>query len=211
MMANSAQALTALVQMGVLEIHPWGSTAKSQGCPDRIILDIDPGDDVTWPQVVRAAREVRTLLEGLGLRSFVKTTGGKGLHVVVPVQPRVAWDEVKGFSKAIADLFARTFPDRYTANMAKARRRGRIFIDYLRNSEGATAVCAYSTRARANAPVAVPLTWNELGKQDIRFDHFHIGNVAQRLQRLKADPWEGFFEARQSVTGKMMKEVGYRK
>ena len=211
MMANSADALTALVQMGVLEIHPWGSTARSQGCPDRIIFDIDPGEDVEWDEVARASREVRTLLEGLGLRSYVKTTGGKGLHVVVPVQPRVAWDEVKGFSKAIADLFARTFPERFTSNMAKARRRGKIFIDYLRNAEGATAVCAYSTRARANAPVATPLAWNELGGKDLRFHHFHIGNVPQRLERLKADPWDGFFEVRQSVTAKMMKEVGYGK
>jgi bifunctional non-homologous end joining protein LigD len=211
MMANSADALTALVQMGVLEIHPWGSTARSQGCPDRIIFDIDPGEGVEWPEVAQAAREVRTLLEGLGLQSFVKTTGGKGLHVVAPVQPRVGWDDVKGFSKAIADLFARTFPERFTSNMAKAKRGGKMFIDYLRNAEGATAVSAYSTRARANAPVAVPLAWKELGARDVRFDHFHIGNVPQRLARLKADPWEGFFDLRQSVTAKMMKEVGYKK
>jgi bifunctional non-homologous end joining protein LigD len=210
MMANSADALAALAQMGVLEIHPWGSTAKSQGCPDRIIFDIDPGEGVEWPEVAQAAREVRTLLEGLGLRSYLKTTGGKGLHVVVPVQPRVAWDEVKGFSKAIADLFARTFPDRYTSSMSKAKRRGKIFIDYLRNAEGATAVCAYSTRARENAPVAMPLGWKELGSEDVRFDHFHIGNVPQRLKRLKADPWKGFFELGQSVTAKMMREVGYK-
>jgi bifunctional non-homologous end joining protein LigD len=211
MMANSADALTALVQMGVLEIHPWGSTAKSQGCPDRIIFDIDPGEGVEWAEVAQSARDVRTLLEGLGLRSYLKTTGGKGLHVVAPLQPRVAWDEVKGFSKAIADLFARTFPDRFVSNMSKAKRRGKIFIDYLRNAEGATAVCAYSTRARENAPVAVPLAWKELGSEDVRFDHFHIGNVPQRLARLKSDPWEGFFEVRQSVTAKMMKEVGYKK
>ncbi len=211
MMANSAEALTALVQMGVLEIHPWGSTARSQGCPDRIIFDIDPGDDVEWKEVADAARAVNGLLEDLGLRAFLKTTGGKGLHVVAPIQPRLPWDEIKGFSKAIAELFERTFPDRVTANMAKARRRGRIFIDYLRNSEGATAVSAYSTRARAGAPVAMPLAWKDLGKKDVRFGRFHIGNVPQRLERLKADPWEGFFDVRQSVTPAMMKKVSYKK
>jgi bifunctional non-homologous end joining protein LigD len=211
MMANSAEALTALTQMGVLEIHPWGSTARKQGCPDRIIFDIDPGEDVEWGEVAEAARAVNGLLEELGLQSFLKTTGGKGLHVVVPILPRLPWDDIKGFSKAIADLFARTFPDRFTANMAKAKRRGKIFIDYLRNGEGATAVCAYSTRARERAPVAVPLAWKELGGRDVRFDHFHVGNVPQRLERLKSDPWDGFFDMRQSVTQAMVKKVGYKR
>jgi bifunctional non-homologous end joining protein LigD len=211
MMANSAEALAALVQMGVLEIHPWGSTGRRQGCPDRIIFDIDPGENVEWKEVAEAARAVNSLLEGLGLRAFLKTTGGKGLHVVVPILPKLPWDEIKGFSKAIAEVFARTFPDRFTANMAKARRRGKIFIDYLRNGEGATAVCAYSTRARARAPVAMPIAWEELAKKDIRFDHFHIGNVPQRLGRLKRDPWDGFFDVRQGVTQAMLKKVGYKK
>jgi bifunctional non-homologous end joining protein LigD len=165
---------------------------------------------VAWKEVADAARAVNDLLEKLGLRAFLKTTGGKGLHVVVPILPRLPWDEIKGFSKAIADLFERTFPDRFTANMAKARRRGKIFIDYLRNGEGATAVCAYSTRAREHAPVATPLAWKELGAEDVRFDHFHAGNVPARLKRLKTDPWKGFFEIRQSVTQAMMKKVGYK-
>jgi bifunctional non-homologous end joining protein LigD len=211
MMANSAEALAALVQMGVLEIHPWGSTARRQGHPDRIVFDIDPGEGVKWRQVADAAREVRELLESLGLRAFLKTTGGKGLHVVVPVLPRLGWDEVKGFSKAVAELFARTFPDRYIANMAKSKRRGKIFIDYLRNGEGATAVAAYSTRAREQAPVATPLAWPELTGKDVRYDHFNVKTVAARLARLKSDPWEGFFDVRQSITAAMMKKVGYRK
>jgi bifunctional non-homologous end joining protein LigD len=211
MMANSAEALTALVQMGVLEIHPWGSTARSQGCPDRLIFDIDPDEDLEWTAVADAARQVNALLGQIGLTGFLKTTGGKGLHVVVPIVPKLPWDDIKGFSKAIAELFAATFPDRFTANMAKARRRGRIFIDYLRNAEGATAVSAYSTRARARAPVAVPLAWKELNKRDLRFDHFHVGNVPARLERLAADPWDGFFELRQSVTPAMLKKVGYQK
>ncbi|HUF79911.1 MAG TPA: ATP-dependent DNA ligase, partial [Burkholderiales bacterium] len=116
---------------------------------------------------------------------------------------------IKGFSKAIADLFSSAFPDRFTSKMAKARRRGKIFIDYLRNAEGATAISAYSTRARARAPVAVPLAWKELGNQDVRLDHFHIGNVPARLKRLRAEPWAEFFRLRQPVTPGMMKKVGY--
>ena len=210
MMANSPGALTALVQMGVLEIHPWGSTDRKQGCPDRIVFDIDPDDAVEWSEVAEAARQVHALLEGIGLRGFLKTTGGKGLHVVVPIVPNRPWDDIKGFSKSIADLFSRTFPDRFTSKMAKARRRGKLFIDYLRNAEGSTAISAYSTRARARAPVATPLAWTELGSRDVRFDYFHIGNVPARLERMKSDPWAGFFDVRQSVSAGMMKKVGFK-
>jgi bifunctional non-homologous end joining protein LigD len=209
MMANSLDAVIALVQMGVLEIHPWGSTDRKLGCPDRIIFDIDPDDGVKWAEVAEAARQVNALLEGLGLRGFLKTTGGKGLHVVVPIAPTQAWERVKGFSKAVADLFSSTFPRRYTSKLSKSSRRGKMFIDYLRNAEGATAISAYSTRARARAPVATPLAWDELGAQDVRFDHFHVGNVPRRLEQLRADPWADFFKVRQPVTTAMMKKVGY--
>lgn len=209
MMANSLDAVVALVQMGVLEIHPWGSTDRKLGCPDRIIFDIDPDEEMKWPEVADAARQVNALLEGIGLRGFLKTTGGKGLHVVAPIVPSQPWERIKGFSKAVADLFAATFPQRYTSRMAKSRRRGKIFIDYLRNAEGATAISAYSTRARAHAPVAMPLAWDELGARDVRFDHFHVANVPQHLERRRADPWADFFTLRQSVTAAMMKKVGY--
>ncbi len=208
MMANSASALVALVQMGVLEIHPWGSTAGHLGSPDRIVFDFDPDDDLPWEKLVEAVLLIKTLLEEIGLRGFLKTTGGKGLHVVVPVRPTQPWAVVKGFSKAIADLFVMTFPDRFTAKVAKAARRGKIFLDYLRNDEGSTAIAPYSTRARANAPVAMPIGWDELS-MDLRFAHFNVGTGAERLQRLKSDPWEDFFKTRQSVTAGMLSKVGF--
>jgi len=209
MMANSTDALVALVQMGVLEIHPWGSTDRKLGCPDRIIFDIDPDDEVKWAEVADAARQVNALLDGIGLRGFLKTTGGKGLHVVVPIVASQPWERIKGFSKAVADLFASTFPRRFTSKMSKSRRRGKIFIDYLRNAEGATAISAYSTRAREHAPVAMPLSWEELDARDVRFDHFRVENVPPHLERRRADPWADFFKVRQSVTPAMMKKVGY--
>ena len=152
-------------------------------------------------------RLVQSLLEEMGLRGFLKTTGGKGLHVVVPVKPTHPWSVVKGFTKAVAELFARTFPDRFTSTMSKATRRGKIYIDYLRNAEGATAIAAYSIRARAQAPVSTPIGWDEL-REDVRFDHFNVRNVPERLKRARKDPWEDFLKTSQSVTGAMMKKVG---
>ncbi len=209
MMANTTGALVALAQMGILEIHPWGSTAKKQGYPDRLIFDIDPDDKLPWGNIADAARQVRTVLEEIGLKCFLKTTGGKGLHVVVPVKPVQPWDTAKAFTKAIADLFVRTFPDRFTAQMAKATRRGKIFIDYLRNDEGSTAIAPYSLRARANAPVATPIGWDEMD-EEVRFDHFNLRDVPERLKRTRKDPWADFLETSQSVTGAMMKKVGFR-
>jgi bifunctional non-homologous end joining protein LigD len=208
MMVNSLSALVALVQMGVLEIHPWGSTRHKLGCPDRIIFDFDPDDGLDWSRVVEAVHLMKTLLEQIGLHGFLKTTGGKGLHVVVPIRPTLPWDEIKTFSKAVAELLCRTFPDRFTDKVTKSRRSGKIYIDYLRNAEGSTAIAPYALRARENAPVATPIGWNELGKE-VRFDHFNVRNVPARLKRLKTDPWDGFFEMRQTVTKAVMKKVGY--
>jgi bifunctional non-homologous end joining protein LigD len=208
MMANSLPALIALAQMGVLELHPWGSSAPKLGHPDRIIFDIDPDDGLPWSKVADAARLVHSLLEEIGFTGFLKTTGGKGLHVVVPVRPVQPWDTVKGFTKAVAELLAGTFPDRFTATMSKAARRGKIYVDYLRNAEGATAIATWSARARANAPVSTPIDWDELD-QDVRFDHFNAGNVPARLARLKKNPWQEFFGARQTLTAAMMKRVAF--
>ena len=119
---------------------------------------------------------------------FLKTTGGKGLHVVLPIRPTLTWDEGKSFARAVADFLVRTFPDRFIATVAKEKRKGKIFIDYLRNSEGATAIAPYAVRARANAPVATPIDWSEL-TSDVRFEHFNIRNVPQRLARMRSDPW----------------------
>ena len=208
MMANSVSAVVALIQMGALELHPWGSRKPKLGFPDRIVFDFDPDEAVGWKEIIEAVNGLKTLLDSLDLRGFLKTTGGKGLHVVVPIKPTVPWEQIKGFTKAIADLFAQTFPDRFTAKLLKVPRHGKIFIDYLRNAEGATAVAPYSLRAKANAPVSTPIEWTETAR-DLRFDHFNVKNIPSRLQRLKRDPWADFMETRQSVTKAMMKKVGY--
>jgi bifunctional non-homologous end joining protein LigD len=210
MMANSVSALVAMAQMGTLELHPWGSRKPKLGFPDRIVFDLDPDDAVEWKEIVEAVKILKTLLDHLGLRGFLKTTGGKGLHVVIPVQPTLPWEPIKGFSQAVAEVLVQTFPDRFTAKLLKISRQKKIFIDYLRNGEGATAVAPYSTRARANAPVSTPIDWTELGR-DVRFDYFTIKNVPARLKHLKHDPWAEFSERRQSVTAGMMKNVGYKK
>ena len=166
--------LISLVQMGVLEIHPWGSREDRIDRPDRLIFDIDPGEDLAWGDVVRAARHVRERLEDLGLDSFVRTTGGKGLHVVAPLVRRASWDELKALLKAFADALVREQPKRYIAQASKAKRAGKLYIDYLRNEKGATAIASYSTRARPGATVATPLSWDELSAS-LRPDRFNYG------------------------------------
>lgn len=191
--------LIGLVQAGVLEIHPWGSTLKDVEHPDRLIFDFDPGEGVAWTDVIAAAHETRERLSAEGLESFVKTTGGKGLHVVVPLTPAADWDTAKAWCRDLANAMVSDAPDRYVATITKAKRKGKILIDYLRNGRGATAVAAYSTRARAGAPVSTPLTWDELGPE-IRANHFTVDNLRQRLAHIK-DPWAGFFEVEQVLPG----------
>jgi bifunctional non-homologous end joining protein LigD len=195
---DGLEGLLELVQAGVVEIHPWGSTDDRLNQPDRLIFDLDPGEGVPWGAVIEAAHEVRAELEAQGLQSFVKISGGKGLHVVVPVEPRYDWEAAKAFTASIATALARRRPDRYLATMAKKARHGRIFIDYFRNSRGQTAVAAYSTRARPDATVSTPLAWSELS-EGIRADHFKIDNLPHRLKFLDADPWEGFFTLKQRI------------
>lgn len=192
------RGLASLVQMGVLEIHPWGSRVGRIDEPDRLILDLDPGPGVSWTRVVEGAREIQALLDTLDLVSFAKTTGGKGVHVVVPLGPRQSWPMLKDFAHTIALEMVRRSPRDYTATLSKAERAGKIFIDYLRNSRGATAVAAYSTRAREGAPVATPLAWAELSA-GFRSDSYTVENLRTRLDGLKKDPWEGFFEIRQRI------------
>ena len=195
---NNLEGLIDLVQAGVLEIHPWGSTVANLEKPDRLIFDLDPGEGVPWSAVIEAAIDVRDRLEDVGLTSFVKTSGGKGLHVVLPIQPSVEWVAAKKFTQAVAETMAKSRPDRYVATMAKAARRGRIFIDYLRNGRGATAVAPYSTRALPLASVSAPLGWDELS-EGVRADHYKIDNLRQRLDVLKEDPWPDFFKIRQRL------------
>jgi bifunctional non-homologous end joining protein LigD len=195
---NNFEGLLDLVQAGIVEIHPWGSTVTQLEKPDRLIFDLDPGEDVPWSAVIEAALDVRGRLEELGLASFVKTSGGKGLHVVLPIEPVTDWDDAKAFTQSIADAMAKAKPERYVANMSKSARRGRIFIDYLRNGRGATAVAAYSTRALPMASVSTPLAWDELS-DSIRADHFRIDNLRQRLDVLKEDPWADLFKLMQRL------------
>lgn len=204
MMANSLAAVIGLVQMGVLELHTWGSSKGHLEYPDRMIFDLDPAEGLPWESVVEGAQLVHGLLDEIGLTSFLKTTGGKGLHIVVPLKPERPWDEVKAFSKAIAGHMAHTLPERFTANMAKARRGGRIFIDYLRNGMGATAVAAFSTRARPEATVSMPIFWDELGP-DLHADAFNTRNAGKRLAKLREDPWKDYFGLKQRFTSKMLR------
>ncbi len=197
--------LVGLVQSGVVEIHPWGATVERPDEPDRLIFDLDPGEDVAWGDVVVAAREVRERLTQIGLESFVKTSGGKGLHVVVPIAPSIDWDTAKAFTGSLAAAMSKDDPARYVATMSKRARRGRILIDYFRNARGATAVAAYSTRARQEASVSTPLTWEELS-QGVRADHFRVENLRQRLQFLASDPWEGFFDLRQRIAARHLRQ-----
>lgn len=207
MMANSLPGLIGLVQMGVLELHTWGAHRGAFDKPDRITFDLDPAPDLPWARVIEAAQLLKGLLEEIRLRSFVKTTGGKGLHVVIPLKSERNWGEVKAFSRAIAYHFAKTLPDRYTAKMTKSTRKGKIFIDYLRNGWEATAVAAYSTRARRGAPVSTPLAWTEL-TEELRSDSFTVANIRERLARLTQDPWEEYYGLKQRLTAKMLLTFG---
>jgi bifunctional non-homologous end joining protein LigD len=205
--ASTLKSLIGTVQMGVLELHTWGSRAPHLDKPDRIIFDLDPAPDLDWSRVVEAAQLVRGFMQELGLESFVKTTGGKGLHVVVPIKPERTWDEIKPMSRAVAEHFEAALPDRFTSKMTKTRRTGRIFIDYLRNGWEATAVAAFSTRSRPGAPVSVPIAWDELSN-DIRDNSFTLLTVGQRLKHLAEDPWKAYFTSRQRVTAKVLRSLG---
>jgi bifunctional non-homologous end joining protein LigD len=199
--------LISLVQLGVLEIHPWGARDDDVERPDMMVFDLDPGPDVPWDAVIRAARLLHDRLDKLRLTNFLKTTGAKGLHVVVPLERRAGWEEVKAFSKALVEDVVKAEPHNYVATMSKAKRKGKIFIDYVRNSRGATSIAAYSTRARSGAPVSTPIGWNELSA-DLPSDAFNIHNLPARLRNLRKDPWESYFEVRQSIAQSMKTRLG---
>jgi bifunctional non-homologous end joining protein LigD len=199
---DDVRGLVSLVQLGVLEIHPWGSREDDLEKPDLLIFDLDPGPDVGWPEVVAGARLLRRRLEDLDLKSYVKTSGGKGLHLLVPIRRRTGWQVVKDFAGAVARALVRSRPDLFTAEMKKTKRQERIFIDYLRNDRGATTVAAYSTRARAGAPVSTPIRWDELNRT-MTPDRYRVDNLPRRLAALKNDPWPDFFTIRQIITRTM--------
>jgi bifunctional non-homologous end joining protein LigD len=201
---HDVEGVVTLVQWGVMEIHPWGSRADDPERPDRILFDLDPGAGVAWVAVREAALGLRALLGELGLSSWVKTSGGKGLHVMVPIARRASWDQVAEFSRAIAEHMQAEFPDRFVAKASKSARKGVIFIDWLRNTRGATAVAPWSTRARANAAVSTPLPWSQLGKL-AGGDQFTLSSI--RADRLRQDPWAAMFTARQALTTTMIRRL----
>lgn len=184
---DGLDGLIALAQGGVLEIHTRGTTIDDRERADRLVFDLDPGPGTEWKDIVSAARDVRERLEGIKLKSFLKTSGGKGLHVVLPIKP-TPWEEAKTFAKTVAEAMEADEPERYVSSATKAKRNKRIFIDYLRNSREATAVAPYSTRARPGAPVSVPIDWSELGALKAA-NQYTVQNLMQRLSRLRKDPW----------------------
>jgi bifunctional non-homologous end joining protein LigD len=198
LIADSVSAVVGLVQMGILEVHTWNSRFARIEQPDRIVIDLDPGVRVTWPRVIAAARVVRELLETLGLDSFVKTTGGRGLHVVVPLTPRDNWSHCLAFARAVADALVRHAPGEFTARFSKAGRENAILVDYLRNNRTNTSIAAYSTRARPDAPVSVPVAWTELSAAR-EPDRFTACTVPHRLARLRRDPWAEYWKTKQTI------------
>ncbi len=198
LMIDSTAGLVSVAQIGGVEIHLWGSTAKKLERPDRLIFDLDPDPTVDFAAVRDAARDVRDLLQTAGLTSFPLVTGGKGIHVVVPLDATQDWDTVKSFARGVATKLADTEPERFVATMAKVKRKGRIFIDWLRNERGATAVAPYSPRAKAEASVATPVAWSELSRIEAA-NVFTIPIVLQRLKR-KTDPWSDYFSVRQRIS-----------
>ena len=186
--------LAALVQSAALEIHPWGTTTDHWEKPDMIIMDLDPGEDVAWGKVVTAAKEIGERFSALGLTSFVKTSGGKGLHVVASVEPLATWPHIKDAAEAIAHAMSADSPQTFLSVASKAKRAGHIFVDYLRNGRGNTAVAPYSARARKGAAVSMPISWKELD-DGIGPASFTLKNAASRLDQSSSDPWADFFKA----------------
>jgi bifunctional non-homologous end joining protein LigD len=183
--------------MGVLEIHPWGSHNESLEKPDRIVFDLDPDLTIKWKTLAETAYEFNRRLATIGLESFVKSTGGKGLHVVVPIRPDRKWPAVKKFAFGLVLDLERENPELYVTKMTKATRKNRIYLDYLRNDRGATSVAPYSPRAKSGAPVAMPLRWSELNVP--KPPTFHVSDFAQRKPRLRHDPWVEMLKVKQEI------------
>jgi bifunctional non-homologous end joining protein LigD len=204
---DDEEGLFGLIQIGTLEIHDWGVSLAHVSEPDRLVFDLDPDEGLDLGTLKAATVEVREFLEDLGFKSFLKSTGGKGLHLVAPLAPKLGWNAVKAFAKAIADALVSARPDRYTANPLKKTREGKIFVDYLRNQRGGSAIVNYSTRAKEGAPVACPLRWDEL-KALKAAAPYAVKTLPARLKAMKRDPWEGFSSTRQSITAKARKALG---
>ncbi len=194
---DSIAGLYALVQMGALELHARGCHLETASNPDLVVFDFDPDPSVKWPAVKRAALRMKALLDHLQLISFIKVTGGKGLHIHVPIEPRYSWTQIKMFAKTLCEQMVQENPDLYTVTISKAQRHGKIFLDYLRNGNGATAVVPYSVRAKPDAPVALPISWQEL--EDIRGSAIFKLATSAKLVAQRIDPWDGYFSLRQTI------------
>jgi len=199
LVVNDAAGLLQLVQLNALEFHPWGGHADRPDLADRIVFDLDPGPGIAWTQLRQAARQLRDRLQEVALASFLRSTGGKGLHVVVPLRPACDWTLVRRFARGFAEAMVAAEPQRYVAVASKAQRKERIFIDYLRNGRGATAIASYSLRARPGAPVAVPLAWRELTRLKSS-DAYDWRSLPARLHRLRVDPWQDMASIRQDLS-----------
>jgi bifunctional non-homologous end joining protein LigD len=204
LVADNIEAVVSLAQMGIVEVHTWNSTDDDVERPNRIVWDLDPGPEVAWQDVVAGAKVVRDVLKALDLESWVKTTGGRGLHVVVPIAPARDWSECLEFSRAVSEAIERTDPQRYTTTFAKAGRQQKILIDYLRNNRTNTSVCAFSPRARPGAIVSMPLAWRELGASPERWT---LLTVPQRLKRLETDPWAGYGTSSQRLSSASIRAI----
>jgi bifunctional non-homologous end joining protein LigD len=196
---TEAGSLTALAQMGVLEVHVWGSSLPDLEHPDLLVFDLDPDAAVPWSRLADGARLVREILRASGLESFVKTTGGKGLHVVAPVTPSGDWEQAHVFCRSTAETVASQAPERFTTAVSKAKRAGKIYVDYVRNTRGATSIAPYSPRAREGAPVSFPLRWEELDGAE-RPRAYDLASIAKRLGALEEDPWQEYFEVARTQT-----------
>jgi len=206
LVVDDPRGLVSLAQLGVLEVHTWPCHAAQVERPDQFVFDLDPGEGLAWSAVTAATLELRDRLQALGLESFVKTTGGKGLHVVLPVRPQLDWDTHKAFASALSDAMARDSPRKYLTSMRKDQRKGRVFLDYLRNGRGATAVAPYSTRAREGATVATPLSWDELEAKTQ--PSFNVGSVLGRLSQ--PDPWREYSKLKQTISAKALSGLGLK-
>jgi bifunctional non-homologous end joining protein LigD len=208
-MIRNERDLILLIQEGVIEIHPWGARGDDPDKPDQLIFDLDPAPDVGFAAVVEAALAMRGHLDNIGLRSFAKTTGGKGLHVIVPLRRGIAWKALKEFAHAVGENFVTADPARFTLNSRKAMRAKKIFIDYLRNDRGSTAVAPYVVRARPGAPVALPLDWKEIAPA-LRPETFTLTTVPALLRARKRDPWADMAKLRQTITPAMRRAIGLK-
>ena len=206
LVADDLAGVLGLVQMGIVEIHTWNSTADDVERPNRIVWDLDPGPEVEWPEVVTAARQVRAAVQVLGLESWIKTTGGRGLHVVMPLTRHLDWSDCLTFARSLAEALVRSDPGHYTTAVAKRGREAKILIDYLRNNRTNTSIAAFSTRARAGAPVSMPIAWTQLTSR-LRPEAFTVLTVPRRLKRQRIDPWRDYWTTRQRISAAALRAV----